>query len=315
MAFIPTPKYDRDKKRMAKMLSKQYKQMFDYLLLQLQFNPDDPKVIREAQIMRQINYWLKELDQALYKEIEKLIKKSFKDGQAYHLLSVKEAKNWEEAVSSASFNKLQRARIEAIVADTHEDILQATNNTSSAIKSVIRQTVSKVAQYHSLNNGNYKDMQKDLLKQLSKQGLSKTIVKDGFVGIKDRAGRKWDLATYSKMVVTTKTNQAFIEGVTHESEETGFDLAVITDHGAEDACKNWEGLVISLTGKTKGYITYKQAKATNEIFHPNCEHGVHSIRSLDMLPADEIAQHRRKMAQIGSVESRKYVKKRKKKAG
>ncbi|WP_440614736.1 phage minor capsid protein [Bacillus subtilis] len=312
MAFIPTPKYDKDKKRMAKMLSKQYKQMLDYLILQLQFNPDDPKVIREAQIMRQINYWLKELDQALYKEIEKLIKKSFKDGQAYHLLSVKEAKNWEEAVSSASFNKLQRARIEAIVADTHEDILQATNNTSSAIKSVIRQTVSKVAQYHSLNNGNYKDMQKDLLKQLSKQGLSKTIVKDGFVGIKDRAGRKWDLATYSKMVVTTKTNQAFIEGVTHESEETGFDLAVITDHGAEDACKNWEGLVISLTGKTKGYITYKQAKATNEIFHPNCEHGVHSIRSLDMLPADEIAQHRRKMAQIGSVDSRKYVRKKKK---
>ncbi|WP_434813922.1 phage minor capsid protein [Bacillus halotolerans] len=311
MAFIPTPKYDKDKKRMAKMLSKQYKQMLDYLILQLQFNPDDPKVIREAQIMRQINYWLKELDQALYKEIEKLIKKSFKDGQAYHLLSVKEAKNWEEAVSSASFNKLQRARIEAIVADTHEDILQATNNTSSAIKSVIRQTVSKVAQYHSLNNGNYKDMQKDLLKQLSKQGLSKTIVKDGFVGIKDRAGRKWDLATYSKMVVTTKTNQAFIEGVTHESEETGFDLAVITDHGAEDACKNWEGLVISLTGKTKGYITYKQAKATNEIFHPNCEHGVHSIRSLDMLPADEIAQHRRKMAQIGSVDSRKYMRKKK----
>ncbi|WP_340034489.1 phage minor capsid protein [Bacillus sp. FSL K6-0993] len=315
MAFIPTPKYDKDKKRMAKMLSKQYKQMLDYLILQLQFNPDDPRVIREAQIMRQINYWLKELDQALYKEIEKLIKKSFQDGQAYHLLSVKEAKNWEEAVSSATFNKLQRARIEAIVADTHEDILQATNNTSSAIKSVVRQTVSKVAQYHSLNNGNYKDMQKDLLKQLSKQGLSKTIVKDGFVGITDKAGRKWDLATYSKMVVTTKTNQAFIEGVAHESEETGFDLAVISDHGAEDACKNWEGLVISLTGKTKGYITYKQAKATNEIFHPNCEHGVHSIRSLDMLPADEIAQHRRKMAQIGNVDSRKYVRKKKRKAG
>lgn len=312
MSLIPTPKYDRDKKRMAKMLSKQYKQMFDYLILQLQFNPDDPRVIREAQIMRQINYWLKELDQALYKEIEKLIKKSFQDGQAYHLLSVKEAKNWEEAVSSATFNKLQRARIEAIVADTHEDILQATNNTSSAIKSVVRQTVSKVAQYHSLNNGNYKDMQKDLLKQLSKQGLSKTIVKDGFVGITDKAGRKWDLATYSKMVVTTKTNQAFIEGVTHESEETGFDLAVISDHGAEDACKNWEGLVISLTGKTKGFITYKQARATNEIFHPNCEHGVHSIRSLDMLPADEIAQHRRKMAQIGNVDSRKYVRKKKK---
>ncbi|MED4819136.1 minor capsid protein [Bacillus atrophaeus] len=311
MGFMPTPKYDRDKKKMAKMLSRQYKQMLDYLILQLQFNPDEPKIIREAQIMRQINYWLKELDEALYKEIEKLIKKSFQNGQAYHLLSVKEAKTWEEAVSSSSFNKLQRGKIEALIADTYDDILKATKKTSEAVKVVVKQTVSKVAQYHSLNNGNYADMQKDLVKQLSKKGLSKTIVKEGFVGITDKAGRKWDLATYSKMVVTTKTNQAFVEGITHEAQETGFDLAVISDHGAEDACRKWEGLVISLTGKTKGYITYKQARATNEIFHPNCEHGVHSIRSLDMLPEDEIAQHRRKMAQIGDVDSRKYVRKKK----
>ncbi|MEH7117205.1 phage minor capsid protein [Neobacillus vireti] len=312
MDTIPTPKYDRDKQVMAKMFSDYYKQMLDYLILQLQFNPTDPKVIREKDIMRQINFWLKELNTGMAKEIEKLIKKVFKDGQAYHLLSVKEAKTWEKAVSSASFNKLQRGKVEALIADTYEDILLATHHTSNSIKKVVRDTTAKVARINSLQNRGYKDMAKQLEKELTKQGLSKTIVKDGFVGITDRAGRKWDLATYSKMVVTTKTNQAFIEGVRHESEETGFDLAVISHHGAEDACSNWEGMVISLSGKTEGYITYKQARDTNEIFHPNCEHTVHSIRSLDMLHPDEIAEHKQKMKAIGDVDSRKYVRKKKK---
>lgn len=314
MDTVPTPKYKRDQKKMSKMMAKQYKQMFDFLILQLQFNPDNPQTIREVQIMRQSNYWLKELDEALYKEIEKIIKKAFKDGQAYHLLSVKEAKNWEEAAASATFNSLQTEKIEALIADTYEDILEATDNTSAAVKKVVRNTVSKVAQYHSLTNGNYKDMQDDLIKQLSKQGLSKTIKEDGFVGIRDRLGRKWDLATYSKMVIKTKVNDAFTEGIMHEAQETGYDLAVISDHGAsnDNPCHKWEGMVVSLTGKTKGYITYKQARDTNEVFHPNCEHGIHSIRSVDMLHDDDIDQHKQKMSKIGDVKSRKYVRKKKK---
>jgi len=312
MAEIPTPKYKRDRKRIAKKLAQHYKRMHDFLILQLQFNPDDPKTIHEAQIMRQINYYLSELNRDLHQEIQALVDKAFKDGQAHHLLSVKEAKSWDDALKGISFNTIQRQKLEALMSDTYEDILAATENTSDHIKQVVRKTVSKVAQYHSLTNGNYADMQKDLLKELSQKGLSKTIQKEGFVGIKDRAGRKWDIGTYTKMVVTTKTNQAFVEGVMHESIETGFDLAVISDHGAEDACRKWEGVVISLRGKTKGYITYKQARATNEIFHPNCEHGIHSIRSLDMLHKDDISKHHQRMRSIGNVDARKYVRKKKK---
>lgn len=313
MAFIPTPSYKRDKKKIVKLLANQYKKMLDYLLLQLSFNPDEPKVIMEAQIMRQVNYWLKELDTELYREIERLIRKTFRDGQAYHLLSVKEAKNWEEAVSSASFNKIVRGKVEALISDTYKDILMATNNTSESVKKIVRETVQKVAIYNSIKNTNYTEMKEQIVKELSKKGLSENITKNGFVGIVDRAGRKWDLATYSKMVITTKVNQAFIEGVRHEAEETGFDLAVISDHNAEDACRKWEGVVISLTGKTKGYITYAQARATNEIWHPNCEHTLHPIRSLDMLPDEMIEQHKKKVAELGDVTKRVYRRKGKRK--
>jgi Phage minor capsid protein 2 len=311
---MPTPSYKRDKEKFIKLLDGYYRQMLDYLILQLQFNPDEPHVIREVEIMRQINYWLKEMDKDVAKQLEKLIKKTFKDGQAYHLLSVKEAKNWEDAVSSASFNKVVRGKVEALFADTYGDILLATQNTEESIKKVVRETVSKVAQYHSLKNTRYTEQVEQLVKELSKQGLSEKITKEGFVGIQDAKGRRWDLRVYSKMVITTKVNQAFIEGIMHESEETGFDLAVISDHNAEDACRKWEGMVISLTGKTKGFITYKEARATNEIWHPNCEHTLHPIRSLDMLHPDDIALHEKKMREIGDVKKRVYKRKSAKKS-
>lgn len=306
---MPTPTYVRDRDKLIKELDKAYRQMFDYLILQLAFNPDDPKVIRDVEIMRQINYWLKQLDKQVAKGLEKLILKTFQQGQAYHLLTVKEANTWQEALDSASFNRIQRGKVEALFADTYNDILLATANTSVSVKNIVKDTVKKVAQYHSLKNTRYTDQTEQLIKELSKKGLSEKVVKEGFVGIVDRKGRKWDLKTYSKMVITTKVNQGFIEGVMHESKETGFDLAVISDHGADDACSKWEGVVISMTGATKGYPTYKQARATNEIFHPNCEHTIHPIRSLDMLHGDDVSQHHKKLGQLGDYENRAYKRK------
>lgn len=306
---IPTPSYVRDKNRFIRQLDKAYKQMFDYLILQLTFNPDDPQTIREREILRQINYWLKELDEQVAKEIEKLIKKTFQEGQAYHLLSVMEASTWEEAISNTSFNKTQRGKVEALFSDTYKDILMATQNTEESVKKIVRDTVKKVAQYHSLKNSNYTDQADQLLKELSKKGLSEKVKKEGFIGVVDRSGRKWDLRTYSNMVIKTKVNQAFIEGTIHESEETGFDLAVISDHGAEDACRRWEGVVISMTGKTEGYPSYKDVRATNEIFHPNCEHHFHPIRNLDMLHPDDRKTHQQKMKSVGNYKNRVYKRK------
>ncbi|MED4619471.1 phage minor capsid protein, partial [Priestia megaterium] len=201
------------------------------------------------------------MDGQVAKELEKLIKKTFKEGQAYHLLSVKEAKTWNEALNSASFNRIQREKVQALFADTYKDILIATENTSESVKALVRDQVKKVSQYHSLKNTRYTQQAEELAKELSKKGLSERISKEGFVGIEDARGRKWDLKTYSNMVIKTKVNDAYINGMMHESQEKGFDLAVISKHGAKDKCRNWEGMVISLHGKTKGYITYKQARA------------------------------------------------------
>ncbi|MGE6629602.1 phage minor capsid protein [Bacillus sp. NPDC077027] len=312
---MPIPTYVRDKKKLAEYFAVAYKDMLDQLLLQLVFNPVQPRVIMEVQIMRQISSRLNKLDFAVAAHIDKTIKKAFKEGQAYHLLSINEATAMDEALSAITFNMIVDNKVEALVADTYGDILLATQNTEEAIKGVVRNTVQKVAQFNAIRNTNYTNQADQLKKELSKKGLSEKIVSEGFVGIVDRMGRKWDLRTYSKMVMTTKVNQAFTEGIRHEATQTGLDLAVISSHGVskDNPCSKWEGVVISLNGKTEGFWTYEQARATNEIFHPNCEHGLHSIRSLEMLPKEDVEKHKRKMKALGDVSKREYKRKKVKK--
>lgn len=199
--------------------------------------------------------------------------------------------------------------IRNLFADTYGDILLATNNTESAIKKVVREVVSDITQYEGLLDRNSTAMAKEIRKRLTKKGLSERIVKDGFVGITDKAGRRWDLGTYSKMVSKTKVEQAFREGERQLGEELGLDLAVISSHGAEDACRNWEGVVVSMNGKTEGYPKYEDVVATNEVFHPNCEHHLHTIRSLDMLAASDADRHRSKVGKVSNPEKRKYKRK------
>lgn len=204
----------------------------------------------------------------------------------------------EKAAKLLTTSSLTDKRVRALIEDTYGDILLATKNTEPAIKKVIRETVRDIAQYHSLTGQAYGVQANELKKQLTKKGLSKRIVKDGFVGIVDKRGRRWDIGTYSDMVIRTKTNQAYMQGITYQAEEAGLDLAVISSHGAEDACSNWEGVVISLTGKTPGYPTLDDAKASKEIFHPNCKHSFHSIRELDSLHPDDIAVHKSKVGNL-----------------
>lgn len=212
----------------------------------------------------------------------------------------------KDAQEFTSKGRHQRSHVERLFNDTFGDILLATQNTEENIKKVVRDAVADVTQYHNLMARGYKDQAEDLLERLTKQGLTKRIVEDGFVGIVDKAGRRWDLETYSKMVVQTKTNQSFRRGLEFEAMEQGFDLAVISSHGAKDACSNWEGVVVSLSGRSKDYPYIRDVEATNEIFHPNCKHSLHGIRDIDQLHADDISKHHSNMQKVEGYEDREY---------
>lgn len=83
-------------------------------------------------------------------------------------------------------------------------------------------------------------------------------------------------STYAEMLARTLTANTYREGaqdsILKQFGEFG-DLVEILGRSKVDCseCRQYEGQILSLTGKTKGYTTIDEAKA-NGLFHPNCIH-------------------------------------------
>jgi hypothetical protein len=77
----------------------------------------------------------------------------------------------------------------------------------------------------------------------------------GITGFRDRAGRSWDLASYSEMAVRTATGHAAVQGHMDRLGAAGLDLVIVSDAPQEcERCRPWEGKVLSRTGATVGAI-------------------------------------------------------------
>ena len=88
----------------------------------------------------------------------------------------------------------------------------------------------------------------------------------------DKAGRVWDMSTYAEMATLTAIERATIAGYTDTMQEYGYDLAQISNHfGACPICEAWEGVIISVTGSTPGYLSLSDAEGAG-VFHPRCLH-------------------------------------------
>jgi len=107
------------------------------------------------------------------------------------------------------------------------------------------------------------------------------LAERGVTGFKDRSGKMWNMRTYTEMVARTTTQQAHTEGTLNRLSEQGHDLIIVSRHKSPcSLCAPWEGKVLSITGKTKGYPTFEEAKSAG-LMHPNCRHAVSLYIDLD----------------------------------
>lgn len=98
------------------------------------------------------------------------------------------------------------------------------------------------------------------------------LADEGVTGFTDRAGKKWDMSTYSKMVARTTTMESHLEGTKTRLLENGHDLVQISKHSSPcKLCAPWEGKIVSLSGNDKDYPSMDDATAAG-LFHPNCRH-------------------------------------------
>ena len=180
-----------------------------------------------------------------------------------------------------------------IIGETIADLVGATENAEYMITQIIKQTSTQHLMIGLLGNYN-KVMADQILKQITSSGLEVTI-KNGIIGIVDKAGRRWKLNTYVDMLVKTKYHKARVEGMKEFYRQNGFgDLAVIPRVGSLDACSNYEGMVISLSGDTPDYPSYDELQSTNMIFHPRCRHipvPIYEINNMDSKDYDYWMEH------------------------
>lgn len=301
---VPQRVLDFDVTRITAVYKKAYSNILTNLVDRLSYNGgdfSDVNAITEMELLRQIDLALNQANVQVQEEITDYINKQYVNGQINHYIAVNGITNYETILKEFPFASINWTMANQLIADTMEDLLFATDNTKKKIKRIIRDTVSKHLQLNAIQGESYKTIKQLIIKDLQKQGLSKKIVKEGFVGVIDKGGRKWGLQNYADMVVKTKTHQAYIEGLKQQSMDTGNDLAVIPRKGATDPCANFEGMIISLTGQTKGYMTYEQLRATNLIFHPRCSHSPIPIHGADALHEEDIKIHQQKLEHLKKI--------------
>ena len=131
----------------------------------------------------------------------------------------------------------------------------------------LRQATVQTLREQAVTGGSLKDMRRDMADRWVKAAK---VENPQFT---DAAGRTWDTATYFQMNVRTNAMRVYNDClVDNVARETGSDLMRISTGGDPDCeCFAWEGCIISVSGQTKGFPSYEDARKGG-CFHPNCTH-------------------------------------------
>lgn len=111
-------------------------------------------------------------------------------------------------------------------------------------------------------------------KRLS-QGFYRTFKKYGVGYFTDRRGARWSLSRYVEMATTTVLTNANRQAFFIKSLEWGNDLVRVKHLGITpscELCEPFENKVLSISGKTKGYMSVAEASMSGHLFGFNCDH-------------------------------------------
>lgn len=119
------------------------------------------------------------------------------------------------------------------------------------------------------------------------------LIGRGVTGFVDKAGRRWELASYVEMATRTATAQAAVQGHLDRLGERGIDLVIVSDAPQECVrCRPWEGKVLARNGSAGArtvelehgtidgrmvavHIAGSVTEAVDAgLMHPNCRHSL-----------------------------------------
>jgi hypothetical protein len=162
--------------------------------------------------------------------------------------------------------KLDNARIYQMLSDAKkQQVKMEIERVITGVKLNSRRNISEMRNAFILEK---KKLATDFLGTFKKYGVAYFV---------DRGGARWTLDRYINMLSTQTIISAKREAYFTKSLEWGNDLVRIlhlgTDHEPCPLCEPFEGKVLSLTGKTRGYMTISEAENLG-LFHINCDHAM-----------------------------------------
>lgn len=231
---------------------------------------------------------------AIQEETDKIVDKQIEEAYVLGLLMF-----YKDIGSPISMQEARRqVRTQGLSAKSKAEIKQllalTTSNTSKRLKQLVQKKITESMMFTVSGNAQ-QDRLLELFKQTSNiDQFRKQLAKEGFVGIIDKRGHVWKPEVYAKMVLRTKLMEADVALQQAEGAKNDVGLAWISSAHVDNPCNLWEWTLISLNGSVYGLPTYDQAKATGQVFHPNCQHYLNVIRDISQAPIEVIRRTEQK---------------------
>lgn len=227
-------------------------------------------VANRKQILKQIETILKDTGVDVNEWLAKEIPEYYKAGADY---GVKQLKNiGAEIKVDKGFNRVHKMTVAALVDDSSRAFAQSLTTVGRSASNIMGKATREL-----LTQQMAKGLTAGEALRVVKAQLVQRIEEEGIGALIDRAGKTWALDTYAEMLFRTKAVEARNRGLVNRMAENEYDLVQVSSHGGScDVCSDWEGKILSVTGKTKGYQTVAEAEAAG-LFHPNCRHAINAI--------------------------------------
>lgn len=104
------------------------------------------------------------------------------------------------------------------------------------------------------------------------------------------------VGAYAEMLVRTRTREATVSARHDMLAELDIDLVQITGRRSANFCTRYLGLVVSVSGRTPGYVALASLPGGGPPFHPNCSKGTaaydDALVSSERAAAADIARQR-----------------------
>ena len=201
-----------------------------------------------------------------------------------HLAGKTAAKSAEEMTGLEVKYSAARANaiIELVTPAQGENLAAVfTENMAQHSINALQEATVAVMREQAVAGGTMKEMKKALGERWQKAISAPPVFTDA-------GGHTWDTGAYLQMNIRTNTMRVYNDCLVDDvARTTGSDLVRVSTGGDPMCrlCAPWEGAILSVSGKTKGFPTYEQARQAG-CFHPNCVHTIETVD--DVWDGDEI---------------------------